>query len=199
MDDRRTDGEIIAASLRDAECFGVIFDRHAQSLSKYLLNRVGGDDGEALLGETFRIAFETRTRFDHERTNAGPWLFGIASNLVLKHHRNQGREGRATRRLAVEPTADAASFEDGFVHQTHVVELLAAVNNALTKLPERDREVVHLYVLGGLNYADIAGALEIPIGTVRSRLHRVRRAMRELAEESHTTGRLERTGERRHD
>ena len=197
--DRRTDAEIIAESLRDAECFGVIFDRHAQSLTKYLLYRVGRDEGEALLGDVFRIAFESRARFDHERTNASPWLFGIASNLVLKHLRTQERKGRANRRLAAESPAEGASFEDVFVNQTHAAELLALVSVAIRELPERDREVVHLYVFGGLDYADIAGALEIPIGTVRSRLHRVRRAMRELAEESQTNERLEKMGEQRHD
>lgn len=196
MDADWTDAQIIDASQVDPEYFGFIFDRHAHSLTRYLVNRVGSHDAEALLGEAFRVAFEGRDRFDPGRLDARPWLFGIASNLVLKHLRTQRRFGRATLRLASQTGEAVASFEDRTIQQLHVVELWELVAEAIGELPERDREVVHLYALGGLDYAEIARALDIPIGTVRSRLHRVRQTMREIARASEDEGHFERSEDR---
>ena len=81
----RTDAEVIAASVGSPAAFGELFDRHATTLFRYFVRRVGPDDADTLLGELFRVAFERRETFDTERPEARPWLYGIASNLLARH------------------------------------------------------------------------------------------------------------------
>lgn len=176
------DSRRIVASLVDPPAFAAIFDRHAAVLLQYLTRRVGASEAEGLLGELFRIAFESRGRFDTSRTDARPWLYGIAANLVMKHHRNRARHDGALGRLAsarFDPSE--SSFEDRVVDADANAQLLAAVVRAIDELPDIDREAVLLYAWQGLSYAEIGEALDIPVGTVRSRLNRARSALRELS------------------
>lgn len=83
------DSRLIADSLVDPAAFAGIFDRHAAVLLRYMMRRVGPSDAESLLGELFRVAFESRSRFDLSRSDARPWLYGIAANLVIKHHQTR--------------------------------------------------------------------------------------------------------------
>lgn len=89
-----SDARIISRSTRHPATFATIFDRHAATLHGYLCRRVGRDDAEDLLSETFLIAFRSREKFDTGRSSALPWLYGIAANLVLKRHRTLGRNHR---------------------------------------------------------------------------------------------------------
>src|SRR3954470_7426093 len=108
-----SDAEIVTASLTDPRQFAALFDRHAGLLFRFLVRRVGRDTADELLGETFRIAFERRGTYDPTRPNARPWMYGIASNLVAKHRRAEGRRLRATARLVeskpVDMIADAVA------------------------------------------------------------------------------------------
>ena len=100
--DSESDASIVAASLAAPEVFGALFDRHARTLFRYLVRRIGPDEADSLLGEVFRIAFEKRSTYDLDRENARPWLYGIATNLVAKHHRNEARRMRASARLVAQ-------------------------------------------------------------------------------------------------
>src|SRR3954453_7991847 len=101
------DADAIAASADEPAAFGVIFDRYATTMHRYLARRVGPGDADDLLGETFRIAFERRGSYDTTRPLARPWLYGIATNLVARHRRTEGRREAATARLGAETDADA--------------------------------------------------------------------------------------------
>ena len=172
-----TDAELIAASLEEPAAFGGIFDRHGTTLHRYLVRRVGASDADGLLGELFRIAFERRDAYDTARAEARPWLYGIATNLIARHRRSEGRRLRATARLTVDRGDD---------HIDHVVEAIAAsqllpdVVAAIAELPEGERDALVLHAWEQLGYDEIATALDIPIGTVRSRLNRARTRLREL-------------------
>ena len=74
--DSLSDAAVITASLNEPSRFGVLFDRHATVLFRYLVRRVGAADAEGLLGEVFRIAFEKRANYDSQRPDARPWLYG---------------------------------------------------------------------------------------------------------------------------
>lgn len=179
--DRPTDAELIGRSLGDPEAFAAIFDRHAATLLGYCHRRLDRATAEDILGEAFRIAFETRHRFDRSRDSALPWLYGITANLIMKDQRRGGRRGRALDRLQVVAGAPAgAPFDEELAQHTANLELLAAVESYLCTLAPGDREVVVLYAWQGLGYDAIAEAMDIPVGTVRSRLNRVRAALREL-------------------
>ena len=177
--DSETDVAVISASLGAPARFAAIFDRHATVIHRYLVRRIGPADADELLGETFRVAFEKRASFDVERVNARPWLYGIATNLLAKHRRSEARRVRAIARLGGQRTI-SIDPADTAIEPADAADRLRRVADAITRLPESDRDVVVLFVWEGLAYDDIATALSIPVGTVRSRLHRVRRHLREL-------------------
>jgi RNA polymerase sigma-70 factor (ECF subfamily) len=174
-----SDAATIAASVRDPARFGALFDRHATILYRYLVRRVGRDHADALLGELFLIAFEKRATYDCERPNARPWLYGIATNLIARHRRSEARRIRASARLLARQRAEADEV-DIVSAALDAQELWPHIADAVTALPSKERDVLLLYVWEELGYDEIAAALDIPIGTVRSRLNRARTRLREL-------------------
>ncbi|MGH9273036.1 MAG: RNA polymerase subunit sigma-70, partial [Acidimicrobiales bacterium] len=68
--DPRTDAEVVASSVASPTTFGELFDRHATTMFRYFVRRVGPDEADPLLGELFRIAFEKREGFDTDRAEA---------------------------------------------------------------------------------------------------------------------------------
>jgi len=174
----RSDAEVIGRSLSEPEAFGLIYDRHAATLLRFLGRRAGGKVAEGLVGELFRIAFERRKTFDVSRASALPWLYGIGSNLLLKHRRGEARWLRASARIAAGLEADrraSAAALDASV-------LFPRVADAIEALPDDEREVLLLFAWEELPYQSMAEGLELPIGTVRSRLNRARAHLRELLE-----------------
>jgi RNA polymerase sigma factor (sigma-70 family) len=174
-----SDASIIEASGGDPAAFGHIFDRHATTVHRYLLRRVGASDADGLLGETFRIAFERRSSYDLSRENARPWLYGIATNLIARHHRSGARESRATARLHVDDGCDD-DVAERVTDAVAAASLLPGVLDAVRALPRGERDALLLHVWEDLRYEEIAAALDIPVGTVRSRLNRARTKLREL-------------------
>jgi RNA polymerase sigma-70 factor (ECF subfamily) len=174
-----SDAEVINASLEEPGRFGALFDRHATVVFRYLVRRVGIDDADALLGEVFRVAFEKRATYDRERANARPWLYGIATNLLARHRRSEARRIRATARLLARqrPADDPA---DQVVGTLDAQDLWPHVADAVASLPEEERDALLLYAWEELPYDEIADALGVPVGTVRSRLNRARTRIREL-------------------
>jgi RNA polymerase sigma factor (sigma-70 family) len=175
-----SDGPIIGTSLRDPEAFAKLFDRHWARIFVFCVSRAGSA-GEDIAAETFKVAFDRRERFDPSYGDARPWLFGIATNLLRHHFRSGQRAKRAgTRILALLPQHAAMGAGEEFEARTLTPELSAALAN----LSEEERDALLLLAWADLNYAEIARALDIPIGTVRSRIHRARNRVRaHLAEE----------------
>jgi RNA polymerase sigma factor (sigma-70 family) len=179
----RTDADVIAGSRHDPRQFAALFDRHAGVVFRFLVRRVGRDTGDDLLGETFRIAFERRATFDLDRPNARPWLYGIATNLVGKHRRREARRLAATARLALDGRGPgpADAFTDRVDDLLDARAAWPAVARAVADLPGGERDALLLFAWEELSYDEIAVALDIPVGTVRSRLHRARGRLRALA------------------
>ncbi|HEV7977615.1 RNA polymerase sigma factor [Amycolatopsis sp.] len=170
------DAEIITASLYDPERFAAVFDRHAPHIQRYLARRLGGQIADDLVAETFLIAFGKRGRYNPSYPNARPWLYGIATHLVGQHRREEVREYRL--RAALGPPVDQACHAEQVAAQVTAQamnELLAA---ALASLAQGDRDVLVLIAWEDLSYEEVAAALGIPVGTVRSRLSRARKKVR---------------------
>jgi RNA polymerase sigma factor (sigma-70 family) len=172
-----TDAEVIARSVDDPPMFALLFDRHAGTVFRFLVRRVGRDTADELMSDVFRIAFERRSAFDVSRPNARPWLYGIATHLVSKHRRTEGRRLRATGRLSADESPDLIDAVAGVVDATHLWPIVA---RGIAELPDGERDAMLLYAWEELSYDEIAAALEIPVGTVRSRLNRARKRLREL-------------------
>lgn len=175
-----SDAAIISASGGDPARFGELFDRHATTLHRYLVRRVGASAADELLGETFRIAFEKRSTYDVERESARPWLYGIATNLVARHARSEGRRLRATAAVRSQTARPEADATDRVVDAVAAASALPHVLAAVRALPPGERDALLLHVWEDLRYEEIAVALDVPVGTVRSRLNRARSRLREL-------------------
>jgi RNA polymerase sigma-70 factor (ECF subfamily) len=174
-----SDADQIRSSLSDPEAFAVLFERHAGPVHRYLVKRVGPVVAEDLAGEVFATAFRSRANYDLGRPDARPWLFGMATNLANHHWRSEGR--RRHRELAtgvetgpcLDPSEEAVShvFFEG--HAEPIAQALAHLDGPYL-------DVLLLIAGPGFTYEEVAVALDIPVGTVRSRLSRARLQLREL-------------------
>jgi RNA polymerase sigma factor (sigma-70 family) len=177
--DPESDAAVIRASLDEPGRFGEIFDRHATVVFRFLVRRVGVDAAESLLGEVFRVGFEKRAAYDCERPGARPWLYGIATNLIAHHRRSEARRLRATAKMLTRHRATEDPAE-AIASRLDAVDVLPRVAEALALLPDGERDALLLYAWEELGYEEIASALGVPIGTVRSRINRARQSLREL-------------------
>jgi RNA polymerase sigma factor (sigma-70 family) len=169
-----SDAEAVAASLSDSERFEVVFDRHYDAVRRYLQRRCGLDAGEELAAQTFLVAFDRRASFDKTASSARPWLMGIGTNVLRHHLRRERTRLHAYGRVLTEPPRPD-------MDENALAASVAApmVSRALESVVARDRDALLLMVFADLSYDEIAQALHIPVGTVRSRIHRARRSLRE--------------------
>ncbi|WP_434101016.1 RNA polymerase sigma factor [Streptomyces microflavus] len=178
-----SDASVIERSWNDPDAFAVLFDRYADAIHQYTARRLGTEAADDLMADTFVIAFQRRRRYDLSRPQALPWLYGIVTNLIGRHRRAEARRLRALSRVALTAPAEGRGAGDAMADR--VVARVGAENTrrslaaALAGLSARNRDVLLLIAWGDLDYAEAAEALGIPIGTVRSRLHRARNALRE--------------------
>jgi RNA polymerase sigma-70 factor, ECF subfamily len=147
--------------------FDEAFAAEFAPLHRYLARRVGAAEADELAAETFTVAFRNWSRLDPERP-VRPWLYGIAANLMRHHWRKERRMLRAYARTGVDPvwTEDEPAGE--------ARELAAA----LAELRRDEREILLLTAWAELTDIEIADALGLPVGTVKSRLSRAREKLR---------------------
>jgi RNA polymerase sigma-70 factor (ECF subfamily) len=171
-----TDAELIGLSLREPERFAALFDRHAAEIRRYALGRLGPDLADDITAETFLTAFRKRDRYDLDRDDARPWLYGIATRWISEHRRF---EHRRYRHLARTPAPEPPEpFEEAAEARVSASRMLPVVAGVLASLPAADRDLLLLVAWTDLTYEDIARSLAIAPGTVASRLHRIRRKIR---------------------
>lgn len=177
MSPTRSDAEVIAEALKAPSGFGELFDRHFDAVSRYLRRRVGEAAGDQLAAETFVIAFRRRGDYDLDRPSASPWLFGIATNLARREARTEMRRLKAIARIAPEQEPDHGPEA---IRRLDAERAQATLAQGLNALPPDQRDVLLLFAWEDFSYAEISESLDIPVGTVRSRLSHARRAMRDL-------------------
>lgn len=167
-----TDSDIIrGATERPAE-FAQLYDRHAPAIQRFAARRAGSDAADDLLSETFTVAFERRAAYDFDRENALPWLYGIVTTLLKRHRRQEARQWKSVQ-------ADPTSLVTEQSHDALEAELtMRRLKSAMQRMPARDRDALLLYAWADLDYEGVALALDVPVGTVRSRLNRARRTLR---------------------
>ncbi|MGW6058770.1 RNA polymerase sigma factor [Streptomyces sp. NPDC055189] len=166
----------------EREAFGELYEAYARAVYNHAL-RLTGDwsTAEEVMSETFLAAWRTRERLEPDGGSLKPWLLGIAT------HKAQNANRGLRRRLAFlhrqPPPPDVADFSEESAGRMDDARRLAAVHGALRRLRRPEREVLVLCVWSGLDYAQAAEALGIPVGTVRSRLSRARARLRKLSED----------------
>lgn len=151
---------------------GVLFDEHAQVIFEYASRRVGGAVAREVVSDVFLIALQRLNSFDPSMGSERGWLFGIANNVLRHHRRSEVRRIRAYARSHVTAVApDGTASSDARMDASAAVRRLAVV---ISDLDGDDRDLLAMYAWQGLSYQEIADVLRVPIGTVRSRLHRLR-------------------------
>ncbi len=154
----------------DADAFTDVVRAHGDAVFGFVLRRVGSRPlAEDLTQEAFLRAWRARRSF-REETSVRGWLVAIAANVV----RDDARRRR--RRVAEVPEPehlDVPAFDDP-AERVSGNESLVALRDALAALSPRQREMFLLRERDGLSYADIAAALQCPVGTVMSGLSRAR-------------------------
>jgi RNA polymerase sigma factor (sigma-70 family) len=180
MDDALTDSELMERSVACPASFAELFDRHHGELYRYLRRRAGPSVAADIAAETFLIAFARRGSYRPDRQSVRPWLYGIAHNLLRNHARSERRQWLAYARHGEMPDVDE-SAADAFGNADRRADASVAaarIGPILASLPAGDRDVLLLFAWADMSYADIASTLQIPVGTVRSRLNRARRQLR---------------------
>jgi RNA polymerase sigma factor (sigma-70 family) len=178
----------------DPDVFRELFDEHARSVYNHAFRLTGNwSAAEDVVSLTFLEAWRLRERVDvsAEGGSLRPWLLGIATNVARNVRRAARRHDGALTRLPKEEVVP--DFAEEVTSRIDDRERLVQVRTALAALRKPEREVLALCVWSGLDYAEAAEALGVPIGTVRSRLSRARKKLNKLV----TAGRLRPPGENR--
>jgi len=186
-----SDADCLARSLNEPTAFELIFDRHFGAVHRYLHRRAGRDLADELTAETFALAFSRRESC-RASGSVLPWLYGIATHLLHRHRRSERRQLHAYSRSGVDRWV---TYEDEADARVDGSSLDARLAGALAAMRPRERDALLLYALADLSYEEVALALDVPVGTVRTWLHRARAtAQRELAAADVDGSLLARTG-----
>lgn len=178
MEHSPSDSEVVARSLDEPTTFALIFDRHFDVVHTYLHRRAGRDLADDLAAETFALAFECRAGC-RATGSVLPWLYGIATNVLRRRWRAERRQLQAYARSGQDRWA---AYEDDGAGRADASRVDARLAGALAAMRPQERDALLLFALAELSYEEIASALEVPVGTVRTWLHRAREtAQRELA------------------
>jgi RNA polymerase sigma-70 factor (ECF subfamily) len=163
----RSDAELLATLRDQPDVIGVLYDRHADAVHRFLVRRVGLDAAEDLLSEVFTAALGARKRvFPHENGSALPWLYGIARNVLRAHLRQAARVGRRQPETGMDWEAVDARLD--------AQALGVQLRQVISVLSAKEREVLLLVAWEGLTVTEAAETLGMSKVTARTRLHRAR-------------------------
>jgi RNA polymerase sigma factor (sigma-70 family) len=181
-EDRRSDGELLAATATDARAFAVFYRRHVSAVLAYLLSRTGRPELAAdICAEVFARALETRSRYDESRGAARSWLLSMAWSRLVDAARRGAVEDRARKRLGM-PVLELSDSDLERIEEL-LDPRLALAEQLLAGLPAEQRDAIRSRVLEERDYADIAASVECSEHVIRKRVSRGLTALRnQLAE-----------------
>jgi RNA polymerase sigma-70 factor, ECF subfamily len=166
------------AHLGDEAAWELVMQLHQEPVFRFAYLLLGDpQDAEDIAQETFIRAYRAFDRFDDQRV-LRPWLLSITANLARNRRRSLGRYMAALNRLFRTASGDPASIEERSVrHEENL-----AVWQAIQLLPEIDQQVIYLRYFLELPVGEVAEAVEVAPGTVKSRLHRALKRLRDVLE-----------------
>jgi RNA polymerase sigma factor (sigma-70 family) len=166
--------------------FAARYDQHHLAVYRYAAGRLGPETAEDVVAEAFTIAWARIANFDPQRGQFVSWLFGIVTNVIARHHRQETRQWRAFAKVGVDGNDtfddELANRLDADVRWPHVASVLAGMSS-------QDRDVLLLHVWQEMSYQQVADTLGIPVGTVRSRIARARGRLAVASAEPATSAR----------
>ena len=159
----------------DRRAFAGLFERYADRLYNHCFRRLDSyADAEDAVSTVFLTVWRTRHRFEVHDGSAGPWLYGIATNVARNLERSRRRHLRVESRLGTLGTPEVPDHADHVVGRLAAEQQMEALLVRVRELSRGEQDVLALVIWSGLSYAEAAAALDVPIGTVRSRLARAR-------------------------
>lgn len=181
MNAGRSDTELLRSCHAEPELFSRFYRRHNRAVLGFMMKRIGCAQTAAdLTSETFVAAYKDRRKFDSDRGDALPWLYGIARNKLSRYHRTNARRRRWHRTVATPELTDP---------QIRRVEELAdldalvpALRAALDQLPPNQADAVRLRILEDRSYDEVAEMLDTTEGNARVRVSRGLTRLAELME-----------------
>lgn len=160
-----SDADVLRQARLRPELVGVLYERHATAVHRYLSRRAGTAAADDLLGDVFVAAVEARLRVQpHPSGSALPWLYGIAANCLRAHARRRDPQALA------EASFDWDAVDDRLDAAARRVEL----RQALALLTKAERELLLLVAWDGLTPGEAGEVLGLSAVAARSRLHRAR-------------------------
>jgi len=171
--DQRSDSEILVAAANNPAAFKEIFERHFESVHRFVARQLDLECADDATAEVFLRALRGVSGYQARSPDALPWLLGIAANVVRAELRDRYRS--RVRSLELIGAREHSARADG---ELETVGRLAEVQRALNTLSSEEREPLLMFAWLDQPYESIAVALGIPVGTVRSRIARARRQLR---------------------
>jgi len=175
----QSDEDLLDAYVRgDREGLRELMTRYREDLMRFLVRFLGSHAAaEDVFQETFLQIHLSAETFDVSR-RFKPWLFTIAANKARDHHRRTGRRRTMSLSAPISKSEDRARFVDLLdsglptpEEPLTQLERAGLIRAVVDELPDHLREILLLSYFQKLSYAQIADSLEIPLGTVKSRLH----------------------------
>jgi RNA polymerase sigma-70 factor (ECF subfamily) len=174
----RSNAEVLDAELlariarRELDALGLLYDRYAPQLLRYAA-RVDREAAEDIVQTVFLRVTDIAARYDETAPSARPWLFAITTRVVQERRRALRRAAAAMLRFG----------RHGERRWTATEDLRSDMDRSLARLSVAKRTVLVLAEVEGFSCDEIARMLEVPVGTVWTRLHHARRELRRLYEE----------------
>ena len=175
----RTDAELLKAARQDPQAFRELYERYAAWMRGWFLRHTGSESAALdLTAETFAQAWKAARRFrDEAGGSAGPWLFGIARNLLRQYHKHNRIETAARQRLGIPVAfAECEDFER-VDERDEAVGLGPRLRSGVRSLPSEQRRALQLRIVHGLPYEEVAGRLGCSQNAARLRVSRALRAL----------------------
>jgi RNA polymerase sigma factor (sigma-70 family) len=160
----------------DEQAFALLFSRYHRRVVRWVdgqLRGVSRADPTAVVSDAFHTFWRRRRAVQIEST-AWPWLRAVATRLCANERRRCLRQDRLLHRTAVSAPVETLVVAD---HASAVADRMA-LTEALSRLGPLESQVAHLALVDDLPDVEVASRLRVPVGTVKSRLHRARRELR---------------------
>ena len=168
-----TDDELLARSQSSPQALGLLYERHAAAVFRFLARRAGPGAAEDLVGDVFVAALEARTRYrPHDSGSALPWLYGISGNVTRAHLRRK----RPSAMVDADTGVDWNAVDERLDAQAARDQL----RRALASLTPSERAAFLLVVWEGLSAVEAGQALGVTPEVVRTRLSRARQRARTI-------------------
>lgn len=168
----------------DSAAFSEMFDEYSDLIYNFAFRRTGSwEAAEEIVSTVFLEAWRQRATVTEHDESIRPWLLGVALNLIRRHWRQADRKRRASFRLVSEHThLDHAS---DVADRLDAEQTMSRILEKLERIPDDQKEVVQLWAWEELTYDEIAAVLGVPVGTVKSRMHRARESLLHTVNDRH--------------